>query len=276
MKSRAIHFVYTTLIFLAALWAYQFLYGMGAAGFVLPNDGVRWFTHLRGVTIILGGSIGLALLAEWIGYALSKWLNEAPESAKQFTAMWLRGLVLYFAIAFACAAGLIEAGRTDKVWVPYAAAAGMMLLLLLIRKPLHWVITGRRYKSKEKIPARFIGSLLALLWNLMGLYLVNLLHEQTSFFSAAGVVLVGFGMVIPASVGYIPFAVLEKILSRSSNPIAGWNVSETILYLSWFCFGFIARLAPTTLGRPERWVGLPSDGRSEESKPDESRSKTTE
>ena len=258
MKKQVIHFLYSTLIFLGVVWGYSFLYRFGAPGFLLPHDEVRWSSHLRGILMILVGGVGVPLIAEWVGFGISKWLGEKKESAKQFSLSWVRGVILFGLITFACSVGLIESGRLDRPMVPYLAAAGMMVLLLLFQKPLYWLITGQRFRTMEKAPGRFIGSAIALLWNLMGIYLVKTLHEQASFFSAAGVVLIGFGLVIPTAVGYILFGLLEKILSKKDNPIARWNTSGTILFLSWVCFGFIARLTPSTLGQPERWVGLES------------------
>jgi hypothetical protein len=256
MKKHPLHLIYASLIFLGAVWAYQFVFRFGAAGFVLPNDGIRWASHLRGILMILGGSIGISLLAEWMGYALSKWLKEDPAAAKQFTFMWARGVIVYFLVTYLCAIALLRAGRTDSSTAPFLAAIGLMIVLLLLRKTLHWIIVGRRSWSAEKVPGQFIGALIAVVWNLMGMYMVDMFHEQTSFFSGAGLVLIGFGMAIPVAIGYLLFALLEAVLSKTGNPIAKWNTSGTILYLSWFCFGFIARLAPSTLGRPEKWAGL--------------------
>ena len=256
MKKLPLHFIYSTLIFLLSVWAYQFVFRFGAAGFILPNDGVRWGAHLRGILWVMGGAVGISLFAEWIGYALSKWLREAPGTAKQFSFMWIRGIVLYVLITYLCVIGLLRAGRTDSPLAPFLVSALFMGGLLVLRRPLQWIIVGKRSGPNEVVPGKMIGSLLALIWNLMGLYLITLFHEQTSFFSGAGIVLIGFGMVIPVAIGYILFATLEKFLSKSGNPIAKWNTSGTILYLSWFCFGFIARLTPTTLGKPQRWIGL--------------------
>ncbi len=261
MKNRLIHLIYASILFLAAVWGYAFIYRFGAAGFLLPNDGVRWVAHLRGLLLILGGSIGIPLIAEWVGFAISKWLGEGKDSAKQFSMAWARGVVLFLIITFASAICLIQAGRSDNALAPYLVAGGLMVILILVQSPVHWIISGRRSGGHENVPGRLIGSLLALFWNLMGLYLAKTFHEQASFFSAAGVVLIGFGMVLPVSVGYILFSVLEKLISKSDNPIAKWNTSGMILYLSWFCFGFIARLTPATLGRPDRWAGTHTQDR---------------
>lgn len=261
MDRGMIRLLFSSLIFLAALWGYQFLYRFGAAGFILPADEIGWLKHLRGVLLILAGSIGLPLAAEWISFGLSNWLEKDPLKVRSFSLAWVRGVVLYLVVAFLCAGVLIYAGRTEKPWAPLAAGAGLMTALLILRRPFQWMVTGGLVGKISNAPGRFIGSMMAMVWNLMGFWLASL-HEQASFFSAGGIVLVGFGFVIPVAVGYILFRLLEMWLSKSDSPMAHWNVSGSILYLSWFCFGFIARLAPTTLGRPERWVGLPREGSS--------------
>lgn len=254
-----IRFLFSSLVFLAALWGYQFLYRFGAAGFILPADEIEWLKHLRGILMILAGSIGLPLVAEWISFALSKWLERDPTKVRSFSLAWVRGVLLYLVVAFLSVWLLIYAGRTEKPFGPLAAAAVLMLALLALRRPFQWFILGEIKSGAGNSPGHFIGSIMAMAWNLMGFWLAGL-HEQASFFSAGGIVLVGFGFVIPVGVGYILFRLLELQLSKSDSPMAQWNVSGSILYLSWFCFGFIARLAPTTLGRPERWLGLPLEG----------------
>ena len=47
---------------------------------------------------------------------------------------------------------------------------------------------------------------------------------------------------------------------QTSRPVlAAWNVARTTLFLSWACFGILARAVHCNVGRPELWTMLPTD-----------------
>ncbi len=58
----------------------------------------------------------------------------------------------------------------------------------------------------------------------------------------------------------IPSVENRSARARSTQPAWGaWNAARMALFLSWVCFGFLARAVHCNSGRPELWVMLPAD-----------------
>ncbi len=49
------------------------------------------------------------------------------------------------------------------------------------------------------------------------------------------------------------------VLHEADSRVGGWQCARTTLYLSWACFGFLARAVHCNAGRPALWVLFPGD-----------------